>query len=51
MVDQQGSVTRVASGCTEEEQRELQELVDRLPERFRVHFTPDYSRDPNTGER
>lgn len=47
---QKGPVTRVASGCMEEEQKELQELMDKQPERFRVHFTPDYSVDPQTGQ-
>lgn len=46
----QGSVTRVASGCTDEEQQDLQRFMDLQPERFRVHFTPDYSIDPETGE-
>lgn len=43
-------MTRVASGCTPQEQTELQEFMKLQPERFRVHFTPDYSLDPETGE-
>ena len=43
-------MTRVASGCSDEEQRDLQEVMDKQPERFRVHFTPDFSLDPETGE-
>lgn len=50
-VGQKGRVTRVASGCSGAEKAELQELMDKQPERFRVHFTPDYSLDPETGER
>ncbi|CAN0037703.1 unnamed protein product [Scytosiphon promiscuus] len=50
MVGQRGPVTRVASGCTDEEMAELRELMEKQPERFRVHFTPDYSLDPETGE-
>lgn len=46
----QGAVTRVASGCSYEEKRELQAVMDKQPDRFRVHFTPDYSLDPETGE-
>ncbi|CAM9421906.1 unnamed protein product [Pylaiella littoralis] len=50
MVGQRGPITRVASGCTTEEETVLQELMDKQPERFRVHFTPDFSLDPVTGE-
>lgn len=46
-----GRVTRVASGCSEAERAELRELMEKQPERFGVHFTPDYSLDPDTGER
>lgn len=50
VVEQKGPVTRVASGCTEEEQKKLRLLMSKQPERFRVHFTPDFSKDPETGE-
>lgn len=51
MAGQKGRVTRVASGCSGEEKAELRELMDKQPERFRVHFTPDYSLDPETEKR
>ncbi|CAB1116688.1 unnamed protein product [Ectocarpus sp. CCAP 1310/34] len=51
MVGQKGRVTRVASGCTRDERLELEVYMMRQPERFHVHFTPDYSFDPETGER
>ncbi|CAN0035832.1 unnamed protein product [Pylaiella littoralis] len=51
MVGQKGPITRVASGCTTEQQMVLQELMDKQPERFRIHFTPDFSLDPETGKR
>jgi hypothetical protein len=49
-VGQPGPVTRIASGCAEEEQRVLREMHRRLSPQFRVHFTPDYSKDPKTGK-
>ncbi|CAM9917755.1 unnamed protein product [Ectocarpus sp. 8 AP-2014] len=51
MVGQKGRMTRVASGCTRDERLELEVFMMRQPERFHVHFTPDYSFDPETGER
>ncbi|MBN8531252.1 MAG: hypothetical protein J0L97_05260 [Alphaproteobacteria bacterium] len=48
--EQPGTITRIASGCTEENKEKLAELFDQmiasmtaLPGRFRIHFTPDYS--------
>jgi hypothetical protein len=48
---QPGTITRIASGCSEEDQATLQAFFDdkiatMVPEkgRFRIHFTPDYSR-------
>jgi hypothetical protein len=47
---QPGTVTRIASGCSPRDQKTLQRLFDEqvapmAPNgRFRIHFTPDYSR-------
>jgi hypothetical protein len=48
---QPGTITRIASGCSDEDQVKLQTYFDEkiavmVPEkgRFRIHFTPDYSR-------
>ncbi|CAM9158118.1 unnamed protein product [Choristocarpus tenellus] len=49
-VGQSGRVTRVASGCSESAKMELEELMRRQPDRFRVHFTPDFSHDSVTGK-
>eukprot|EP01031_Cornospumella_fuschlensis_P028836 gene28835-34804_t len=40
VVNQPGYITRIASGCLEEEQKEIFEQY-----KYRVHFTPDYSVD------
>jgi hypothetical protein len=43
-VGQPGRMTRLASGCTDEERRELERLHSVwLPDRFSLHFTPDFS--------
>lgn len=47
-VNQPGTVTRIVSGCNQEEEATLQALFDTqikpmAPERFKIHFTPDYS--------
>lgn len=47
-VNQPGTVTRIVSGCNEEEENTLQALFDTQikpmsPERFKIHFTPDFS--------
>lgn len=49
VVKQPGIVTRVVSGCNPEDQATLQSFFDSMilpmaPERFRIHFTPDFSR-------
>ena len=43
-VKQQGTVTRIASGCDDAAKKELTELYDKLYPggRFNVHFTPDF---------
>lgn len=42
----QGPITRIASGCTQEDQKRVAAETARLDEgrgQFRTHFTPDYS--------
>jgi len=47
-VKQPGTVTRLASGCSEEQAKKLTEFhlnhIQTMSNRFHVHFTPDYSR-------
>lgn len=47
-VGQRGTVTRIASGCSEEESQSLKTFHERyiqpMSPNFFVHFTPDYSR-------
>lgn len=50
-VGQKGTITRIASGCTEEEQRHVETLHSYLPSQFKVHFTPDFKEDKKTGKR
>lgn len=48
-VGQRGTVTRITSGCSEEERKELQEFhkkhIATLNPNFFLHLTPDFSRD------
>eukprot|EP00612_Vaucheria_litorea_P006340 CAMPEP_0171471968 /NCGR_PEP_ID=MMETSP0946-20130122/1012_1 /TAXON_ID=109269 /ORGANISM="Vaucheria litorea, Strain CCMP2940" /LENGTH=481 /DNA_ID=CAMNT_0012001543 /DNA_START=87 /DNA_END=1529 /DNA_ORIENTATION=- len=46
-----GPITRLASGCTDDEVAALQKIVQLLPPHHSVHFTPDFSIDKNTGKR
>lgn len=53
-VKQPGTVTRIVSGCSEEEQGQLQKVFDEqikpmAPTRFKIHFTPDYSHIKGSG--
>jgi hypothetical protein len=46
---QEGPVTRIASGCSEGDANTLQDIFDKeiagmAPGRFRLHFTPDFSK-------
>ena len=50
-VGQRGTITRIASGCTPEEERAVAALHERLPGQFKVHFTPDFKEDKKTGKR
>ena len=53
MVTQQpGTVTRIVSGCDPDDERKMTEqFQDQIhpmaPGRFKIHFTPDYSKLPN----
>lgn len=47
-VGQPGEVTRIASGCNTTQQQELArrhqtEIVEKMSDKFHIHFTPDYS--------
>jgi hypothetical protein len=48
--DQQGTVTRIVSGCEPEDKaklsRDFQEKIAIMSDRFLLHFTPDYGRLP-----
>jgi len=49
---QPGTVTRIVSGCDAEEERKMADLFqDQIhpmaPGRFKIHFTPDFSKLPN----
>eukprot|EP00624_Nannochloropsis_granulata_P002352 evm.model.NODE_2189_length_70754_cov_51.271378.16 len=53
MVGQKGPLTRIASGCTLEEQAALEALYAKLDQgrnKFRLHFTPDFSKDQASGQ-
>lgn len=56
-VGQTGYVTRIASGCTDEQLQEEQawhnqHIQSKMSERFRIHFTPHFSqvKDEKTGQ-
>jgi hypothetical protein len=56
-IHQPGYITRIASGCTTTEQNEAQAWHDthirsRMSDRYRIHFTPHFSKvkDHETGE-
>lgn len=43
-VGHQGNVTRIASGCSQEERRQIEDEWKKIsPDQFRVHFTPSFS--------
>jgi len=50
VVKQQGTITRIASGCNEEKKAELIVLYKKLFPRYHVHFTPDFKKDSKTGK-
>jgi len=50
--NQPGTVTRIVSGCDEEDEKKMTEQFEKeihpmAPGRFKIHFTPDYSKLPN----
>eukprot|EP01038_Epipyxis_sp_PR26KG_P011460 gene11460-15352_t len=49
-VGQQGTITRIASGCTDDKQKELTELYQKLFPEYHVHFTPNYKKDKKSGK-
>ena len=51
-VKQKGSVIRIASGCTDEEQKQLTELYEKLYQgSYYAHFTPDFKKDGKTNKK
>ena len=50
-VGQRGTLTRIASGCTPEEEQDVGALHRLLPAQFQVHFTPDFKEDKKSGKR
>jgi hypothetical protein len=49
-VGQKGGITRIASGCDEEKQKELIALYAKIYPMYSVHFTPDFKTDKKTAE-
>lgn len=49
-VGQRGKITRIASGCNEEEKVRLSTLYKELYKDYTVHFTPDFKTDAKTGK-
>lgn len=47
-IGQKGTVTRIASGCTDEKKAELSALYSKLFPQYHVHFTPDFKLDEKT---
>jgi endoglucanase Acf2 len=45
LVGQEGSITRIASGCDAAKQAELVALYKKLYPEYGVHFTPDFKSD------
>ena len=50
-VKQKGRITRIASGCDEKQQKELQALYSELYPQYWVHFTPDFKHDSKSGKK
>lgn len=45
IIKQEGSITRIASGCSDEKKIELTNLYKKLYPQYGVHFTPDFKQD------
>lgn len=48
IIHQKGKITRIASGCSEDKQKELNSLYATLFPQYSVHFTPDFKTDGKT---
>jgi hypothetical protein len=48
VVGQKGKITRIASGCAEDKQKELEQLYSVLFPQYSAHFTPDFKLDEKT---
>ena len=50
MIKQQGKITRIASGCSEEQQKVLTDLYGQLYPHglYQAHFTPDFKKDESS---
>jgi hypothetical protein len=51
VVKQEGLITRIASGCSKDKEKELIDLYKKLFPQYRVHFTPDFKTDSKTGKK
>jgi hypothetical protein len=51
VVKQPGTLTRIASGCTDQKKKELIELYQLLYPAYQVHFTPDFKTDAKTKQK
>ena len=40
-IGQKGVITRIASGCTPDQEKAIRHAMSHLPKRFRVHFAPN----------
>lgn len=50
-VAQEGKITRIASGCSDEKQASLRNLYAKLFPMYDVHFTPDFKLDKKTNKK
>jgi hypothetical protein len=50
-VKQHGKITRIASGCNEQKQKDLIQLYAKLFPFYSIHFTPDFKKDSKTGKK
>lgn len=50
VVNQPGTLTRIASGCSDEKKTTLTELYREMYPDYQVHFTPSFTKDPKTGK-
>ena len=48
-VGQKGSVTRIASGCSDEKRATLTEIYKNLYPAYHIHFTPNFKKDQKSG--